>query len=81
VLTNLGGWIKELRERSGAGIAVPADDAAQMAEAITWLSKNEDTRRRMGISARELAIAEFDRTKMARQFERALLESVVSAED
>jgi len=81
VLTNLGGWIKELLERSGAGIAVPADDAAQMAEAIIWLSKNEDTRRRMGISARELAIAEFDRTKMARQFERALLESVVSAED
>ncbi len=79
VLTNLGGWIGELLERSGAGVAVGSQDASKMAEMITWLKDSQDVLHRMGISARELAVAQFDRARLASEFEEALFESMVSS--
>ena len=78
VLTNLGGWIKELLDGSGAGVSVRPDDALEMAAQISWLKDNGDVLRQMGINARDLAIKEFDRSRLASEFEEALLECVPS---
>lgn len=76
VLTNLGGWIGELLQDSGAGVAVGTGGASEIAERILWLNDNRDVLHQMGAHARQLAVERFDRARLASQFEQALLQTV-----
>lgn len=68
VLNNYPGWLAELIEEQGCGIAVPPGDARAFADALIRLADNPEEAMRMGERARELAEARFDRGLLAERF-------------
>jgi glycosyltransferase involved in cell wall biosynthesis len=68
VINNTNGWIRDLLERSGAGVSVPAGDAARAADAILALRDDPGRRAAMGEQARRIAAAEFARDRLAAEF-------------
>ncbi len=75
VVLGIGGVIRELVERVGAGIAVPPGDPAAMAEAVRALAADPRAARRMGERGRACVEAEFDRRTIARWVEQVLAEA------
>ncbi len=76
VIVNTPGWLAELVERHEAGIFVPPDDGAALADAIERLRSDPVLRERMGAHARALAEREFARDRLAARV-LAVLEAVV----
>lgn len=76
VLVNFDGETRKLLEEHRAGIFVDPDYPQSMAEAVLKLKHNPELKKTMGLSARKLAEAKFDRTKLATKFETLLLEVV-----
>jgi colanic acid biosynthesis glycosyl transferase WcaI len=62
------------------GIAVPPDDARAFADAVLQLASQPERRRALGLQARAVAEARFDRDAVLAQFERDLLACVARAE-
>ena len=58
------------------GVAVAPDDAKAFAEAVLSLATQPERRRELGLKAREVAEARFDRDAVLAQFERDLLACV-----
>ena len=74
IVTN-GGWTKELVERHGCGWYVPASEAGALAEQLRSLLAQPETLAAAGASGRKLALAEFDRQKLASRVQRLLEEA------
>ncbi|OUM03072.1 glycosyltransferase WbuB [Variovorax sp. JS1663] len=62
------------------GIAVPPDDTRAFADAVLALASQPERRRALGVQARAVAEARFDRDAVLAQFERDLLACVARAE-
>jgi glycosyltransferase involved in cell wall biosynthesis len=60
---NYGGWKADLLRRYEAGVAAETDDAAEFAAAIARMAGDRDRLRVMGVNARRMAEAEFDRDR------------------
>ena len=76
VLNNYPGWLAEMISGNNLGKVVLPDQAGDFAGALVNLSSDADRLEEMGKNARAFAEKEFDRKKLARQFERALLETI-----
>jgi glycosyltransferase involved in cell wall biosynthesis len=68
VLNNTDGWIKDLLERTGAGITVPGSSAAAAADALCRLQRDPDLLRSMGRNARSAAESHFARSDLAAMY-------------
>lgn len=68
VLINYPGWLAEKVTQSHCGYAVPPDSPAAFADALIHAADHRDLLPEMGRNAHALAVAEFDRAKLARQF-------------
>ena len=64
-IVNMDGWMRELVERSEAGLYVRAGDARDLADKLAWLRDHPAEAARMGGNARALAEREFDRDALA----------------
>lgn len=73
---NHEGWQAELLRRNGAGIVLPASDSAGAASMLHQVLRSPETCNQMGIAARRLAEAQFDRDDLADRFEACLLSAV-----
>jgi glycosyltransferase involved in cell wall biosynthesis len=62
-LMNYGGWKADLLRRYGAGVAAETDDPEEFAAEIARLAGDREALRAMGLGARRMAEAEFDRDK------------------
>ena len=74
IVTN-GGWTKELVERHGCGWYAPASEAGALARQLRSLLAQPETLAAAGVSGRKLALAEFDRQKLAARVQRLLEEA------
>jgi len=75
IISNVGGWTKEIIENYNIGKVVEGGNPKALAEAILSMSKMDlKELENMGIRARELAEKEFSRLKMAQIFEKVLNE-------
>jgi colanic acid biosynthesis glycosyl transferase WcaI len=72
------GEAKALMEAGGAGVAIPPEDGAALAAAVTRLADSPALGRAMGASARAFVVREFDREILARRYLDAL-EALVAA--
>jgi glycosyltransferase involved in cell wall biosynthesis len=72
VVNNYPGWLAELIETHGCGIATPPHDVIALADALGALADNPERCRVMGEAARRLAVARFGRHELARQFAEQL---------
>lgn len=72
VLVNYPGWLAELVDSEGAGVAVRPDDAGAFADALVLLRDDPLKRQNMGRVARRLAEDVFDRNTLSRLFAEAL---------
>jgi glycosyltransferase involved in cell wall biosynthesis len=70
----IDGVIREVIERSGGGVFVRPGDDAGVAAAIVKLKLCPETRRRMGMSARQYALKHFNRDEQAQQFADVIAE-------
>ena len=75
VLINYPGWLKEMIEREGCGIAVPPGDPNAFADAVVRLRDDVEGRIEMGRRSKVLAEREFARDQLAERFIN-VLESV-----
>jgi glycosyltransferase involved in cell wall biosynthesis len=59
-----------------AGVLVPHDDPAALAEAIVELGRDLTKLKRMGVAARELAVRDFSTESVACRFVEEFCESI-----
>jgi glycosyltransferase involved in cell wall biosynthesis len=71
-VNNYPGWLAELIETHGCGVATPPKDAIALADALGALAASPERCRVMGEAARRLAVARFGRNELARQFREQL---------
>jgi len=72
LLVNSDGWTRRLVEDHGVGRYAEPGSGASLAAEIVWLHEHPEERRAMGRRARTLAEAQFDRARLAAQFESVL---------
>jgi glycosyltransferase involved in cell wall biosynthesis len=72
VVVNTGGWMRELLEQHGAGLASEPGSATALAAHVRWLAEHPLHVTDMGRNARRLAEDCFDRRQLAREFEAVL---------
>lgn len=68
VLTNYPGWLAELIREYRCGYAIPPDDPAAFAYALENASKHREELPQMGIRARQLGAALFNRAELSVSF-------------
>lgn len=68
VLNNYPGWLAGMIEENRCGFSVPPDNPAAFADALEQAADNREMLQAMGQRARELAIREFDREKLANRW-------------
>lgn len=68
VLTNYPGWVAELIENNHCGVSCEPSDAHKFADKIEYLLDNRAMLKNMGTNARKLAINEFDRSVLSKQW-------------
>ena len=78
VLNNYPGWLAELLNDSGAGVAVPPDDVGAFADALIDLADHRDQLSAMSQSASALAHERFDRNILGERFVQWLEETFVT---
>lgn len=79
VIVSIEGEARALVERAGAGICVPPEDAAQMAEAILQLRRDPTSRISFGQNARRYVIGNYSRRSIAKGFDQLLSNLGVSS--
>lgn len=72
VVNNYPGWLASLINEHGCGKVVPPDNAEAFADAMEYLADHPTERKSMGDNARRLAMNQFDRSLLSRQFVRVL---------
>jgi glycosyltransferase involved in cell wall biosynthesis len=73
ILVNCSGWMRDLVRDHDIGRAVEAGSGQAIAEAVVWFADHRAETQRMGMQARRLAEEQFDRLKLAAEFEDVLL--------
>lgn len=68
VINNYPGWLERLLEESGAGVAVPPDNAGAFADALIDLADHRDRLPAMSRAASELGQQRFDRDALGGTF-------------
>jgi hypothetical protein len=76
LIINIYGWMKELLEHNEVGLVAVPGSGKSLAEKMLRLRDDATLRERMGRNARQLAEQQFDRIKLARQFECVLANAV-----
>jgi glycosyltransferase involved in cell wall biosynthesis len=73
VVLGVEGEAQGIVERAGAGVCIEPENAVQLSEAVTHLSVQRDLRDRLGRNGRVFVEEHFDRTLLARDYEKLLL--------
>ena len=68
VLNNYPGWVASLINENECGKAVPPDNPEAFADALEYLADHPTERKAMGVRARQLAMNQFDRSVLSKQF-------------
>lgn len=68
VLNNYPGWLAEMVQSGGCGFAVPPSSPALFADALEKAADDRTALKAMGLAARRLAEADFDRNMLAARF-------------
>lgn len=68
VLNNYPGWLAEQIQSSRCGYAVPPEDPESFAQALIHAADHRDELREMGVNARKLAVAKYDRDSLGAKF-------------
>lgn len=68
VLNNYPGWLAEIITTHQCGFAIPPNNPEAFADALEQAASNREQLQQMGINARKLAEAEFDRSQLANNF-------------
>lgn len=68
IIQSTKGWIKELVARTGCGISVDPERPETFAEAIMEIATNKNYRDDLAHKAKLLAISDFSRDKLAKQY-------------
>lgn len=68
VINNYPGWLAEMIQRHGCGIAVPPRNPVALADALCRMADDPSARSAMGLAARQLALRDFNRDRLARRF-------------
>ena len=71
-----GGFAKQITEEAGSGLCFSPGDGPALARAIRDLSKRTDERSAISARARELVTRRFDRSVLAKAFEKELLGAI-----
>jgi glycosyltransferase involved in cell wall biosynthesis len=79
VLSAPKGEVREMVERAGVGLAVDAEDPAQLADAIELLRREPERARQLAARARSWAERGFRREVLARRMAEFLAERVAEA--
>lgn len=67
IIACIGEGITEVVQDGVQGLLVPPRDDSRLAEAMSWLLRDRSRREKMGLAARELAVAELSYPKLARR--------------
>lgn len=78
VLNNYPGWLAEIITKYQCGFTVPPSNPEAFADALEQAAVNRNKLQQMGINARRLAEAEFDRNQLANNFVNWLEGSIKS---
>lgn len=78
ILVNCAGWMQDLVRDHAVGRCSVPGSASSLADEVCWLADHTEDAARMGVNARRLAVAEFDRRKLATAFEGVLGAAVQS---
>ncbi|HZL86657.1 MAG TPA: glycosyltransferase family 4 protein [Candidatus Krumholzibacteria bacterium] len=73
IIVNTAGWMRELVQQQGCGLAAEPGSGESLARQIGVLRQDAELRGIMGSKARLLAEREFDRAILAQRFERSLV--------
>ncbi|MGS2722091.1 glycosyltransferase family 4 protein [Paraglaciecola aestuariivivens] len=76
VLNNYPGWLADMINQTGCGVAVPPDDTIAMADALQNMAADKQKLKEMGQKAKLLALEKFDRDDLSEQFADFLAEVV-----
>jgi len=76
VFNNYPGWLAGMIEENQLGLVVPPDDVKAFAGALKSISTEDSKLKEMSKNAREFALKEFDRNKLAREFEEVLTNTI-----
>ena len=68
VLNNYPGWLADMINETKCGIAIPPDDKIAFVDALTYLSDNRELLPEMGMAAKQLAKARFNRENLSSEF-------------
>lgn len=68
VLNNYPGWVADMIIENDCGVAVPPKDPVSFADALCGLADHRDQVEKMGLTARSLAVREFDRNRLSDKF-------------
>jgi glycosyltransferase involved in cell wall biosynthesis len=74
IIVTIDGEARELVERAQAGIVVEPEDPEALATAILQLRNDPNRLKTLGVNGRDYVVEHYNRRKIARQFERLLLE-------
>jgi len=74
IIVTIDGEARELVERAQAGIVVEPEDPKALATAILQLRNDPNRLKTLGVNGRDYVVEHYNRRKIARQFERLLLE-------
>ncbi len=74
VIVSIEGEAKNLVERAEGGLCIPPEDAAALAEAVLYLQRHPEIRRKMGDNGRRFVTQHYDRRAIALQVETALIQ-------
>lgn len=75
VVNNYPGWLADMINETGCGVAVPPDDPSAMANALVDLANNKHALAAMGEKGIQLAQQRFDRDRLSDQFCKVLTEA------
>ncbi len=78
VFNNYPGWLADMITINRCGVVVPPDDPQTFAKGLIEIFKNRESLKEMGRNARDLAVREFDRNKLAEKLLSALNETLTA---
>jgi glycosyltransferase involved in cell wall biosynthesis len=78
IVLGVGGQARQILEASGAGVAVPPEDADRLLDAVLRLRDDDEARRRMGAAGAAYVRRHYDRVEIAGRYWN-LLQSVAAS--
>lgn len=67
VLNNYPGWLADMINEHNCGVAIPPEAPKAFTDGLIELYENPEKRKKMGVNARKLAEAKFDREELAKK--------------